>query len=50
MRPPVEKTPEPDRRLDLAPLVTARFPLARVGDALQAARDPAQLKIVIDMT
>jgi L-iditol 2-dehydrogenase len=36
------------RRLDLAPLVTARFPLARVGDALQAARDPAQLKIIID--
>jgi L-iditol 2-dehydrogenase len=37
------------RRLDLAPLVTARFPLARVGDALRAARDPAQLKIIIDM-
>jgi len=38
-----------DRRLDLAPLVTARFPLARVGDALRAARDPAQLKVVIDV-
>ena len=37
------------RRLDLAPLVTARFPLARVGDALRAARDPAQLKVVIDV-
>jgi L-iditol 2-dehydrogenase len=37
------------RRLDLAPLVTARFPLARIGDALQAARDPAQLKIIIDL-
>jgi len=37
------------RRLDLAPLVTARFPLARIGDALQAARDPAQLKVIIDM-
>ena len=38
-----------DRRLDLAPLVTARFPLARMGDALRAARDPAQLKVVIDV-
>jgi L-iditol 2-dehydrogenase len=37
------------RRLDLAPLVTARFPLARVDDALRAARDPAQLKIIIDV-
>jgi L-iditol 2-dehydrogenase len=37
------------RRLDLAPLVTARFPLARAGDALQAARDPAELKIIIDV-
>jgi threonine dehydrogenase-like Zn-dependent dehydrogenase len=37
------------RRLDLTPLVTARFPLAQVGDALQAARDPAQLKIIIDV-
>jgi len=37
------------RRLDLAPLVTARFPLAQIGDALQAARDPAQLKVIIDM-
>ena len=37
------------RRLDLAPLVTARFPLARAGDALRAARDPAQLKIIIDV-
>jgi len=37
------------RRLDLVPLVTARFPLARIGDALQAARDPAHLKIVIDV-
>jgi L-iditol 2-dehydrogenase len=37
------------RRLDLAPLVTARFPLDRAADALQAARDPAQLKIIIDV-
>jgi L-iditol 2-dehydrogenase len=36
-------------RLDLAPLVTARFPLARAADALQAARDPAQLKVIIDV-
>ena len=37
------------RRLDLAPLVTARFPLARVGEALRAARDPAQLKGITDV-
>ena len=36
-------------RLELEPLITARFPLARAGDALQAARDPAQLKIIIDI-
>ena len=38
-----------DRRLDLEPLITARFPLARAGDAIQAARDPAQLKVIIDI-
>jgi threonine dehydrogenase-like Zn-dependent dehydrogenase len=37
------------QRLDLAPLVTARFPLARADDALRAARDPGQLKIIIDV-
>lgn len=37
------------RRLDLAPLVTGRFPLARVPDALAASRDPAHLKVLIEM-
>jgi L-gulonate 5-dehydrogenase len=36
-------------RVDLASLVTVRFPLARLGDALAATRDPAQLKVVIDV-
>jgi (R,R)-butanediol dehydrogenase / meso-butanediol dehydrogenase / diacetyl reductase len=36
-----------ERRLDLDPLVTARFPLTRLPDALAACRDPAQLKVVI---
>lgn len=36
-------------RLDLTSLVTARFPLARLADALAATRDPAQLKVVIDV-
>ena len=36
------------RRLDPAPLVTGRFPLARLPDALAASRDPAQLKVVVD--
>lgn len=36
------------RRLDLAPLVTGRFPLARVTDALAASRDPAHLKVVVE--
>jgi len=38
------------RRLDLAPLVTGRFPLDRAAEAVQAARDPAQLKIIIDIS
>jgi threonine dehydrogenase-like Zn-dependent dehydrogenase len=37
------------RRLDLAPLVTGRFPLARLADALTASRDPAQLKVVVEL-
>lgn len=37
------------RRLDLAPLVTGRFPLARVTDALAASRDPAHLKVVVEL-
>jgi L-iditol 2-dehydrogenase len=36
-------------RLDLASLVTARFPLARLADALAATRDQAQLKVVINV-
>jgi threonine dehydrogenase-like Zn-dependent dehydrogenase len=35
------------RLLDPEPLVTARFPLARLPDALGASRDPAQLKVVV---
>jgi threonine dehydrogenase-like Zn-dependent dehydrogenase len=36
-------------RLDLAPLVTARFPLAETEQALAACADPAQLKVVLDV-
>ena len=39
-----------DGRLDLAPLVTARFPVERITDALAASRDPSQLKVVLDLT
>ncbi|HEY3683083.1 MAG TPA: alcohol dehydrogenase catalytic domain-containing protein [Streptosporangiaceae bacterium] len=38
-----------DRRLDLSPLVTARFPLDRTPEAIDACRDPANLKIVLDV-
>lgn len=38
-----------ERRLDLAPLVTARFPLEQAGQALAACADPAQLKVVLDI-
>jgi threonine dehydrogenase-like Zn-dependent dehydrogenase len=38
-----------ERRLDLAPLITARFPLAHLEEALRACHDPAQLKIIIDV-
>ena len=38
-----------DRRLDLAPLVTARFPLCKVTDALAASEHPEHLKIVLDV-
>jgi threonine dehydrogenase-like Zn-dependent dehydrogenase len=37
-------------RLDLAPLVTARYPLARAGAALAACADGGQLKVVLDIT
>lgn len=35
------------QRLDLEPLVTARFPLARVSDALAACGSEGQLKVVV---
>ena len=38
------------RRLELAPLVTARFPLAQVGRALAACAEPGQLKVMLDVT
>jgi threonine dehydrogenase-like Zn-dependent dehydrogenase len=38
------------RRLELAPLVTARFPLARAGRALTACAEPGQLKVMLDIT
>ena len=38
-----------DRRLDLEPLVTARFPVDRITDALAACRDPSQLKVVLEI-
>ena len=37
------------RRLDIGPLVTARFPLAKASDALAACGDPDQLKVVLDI-
>ena len=38
------------RRLELAPLVTARFPLAQAGRALAASAEPGQLKVMLDVT
>jgi L-iditol 2-dehydrogenase len=37
-------------RLELAPLVTARFPLAQAGRALAACAGPGQLKVMLDVT
>jgi threonine dehydrogenase-like Zn-dependent dehydrogenase len=37
------------RRLDVAPLVTGRFPLARVTEALAASEHPEHLKIVLEV-
>jgi threonine dehydrogenase-like Zn-dependent dehydrogenase len=37
------------RRLDLAPLVTGRFPLARLPAALTASGEPGHLKVVLDI-
>jgi L-iditol 2-dehydrogenase len=38
-----------DRRLEIAPLVTSRFPLSGLAAALDASEDPAQLKVVLDV-
>jgi len=38
-----------DRRLDVAPLVTSRFPLSGLAEALDASEDPGQLKVVLDV-
>ena len=38
-----------EHRLDLAPLVTGRFPLDHASRALTATRDPEQLKVVLDI-
>ena len=38
-----------DRRLDIAPLVTGRFPLEKVTEALAASEHPEHLKIVLDV-
>jgi threonine dehydrogenase-like Zn-dependent dehydrogenase len=38
-----------ERRLDVAPLVTGRFPLPEVARALAASEDPEQLKVVLDV-
>ena len=38
-----------ERRLDVAPLVTGRFPLPDAARALAASEDPAQLKVVLDV-
>jgi threonine dehydrogenase-like Zn-dependent dehydrogenase len=38
-----------ERRLDLASLITARFPLDQAAAAIDACREPGQLKIVLDI-
>ena len=38
-----------ERRVDVAPLVTSRFPLPDLAQALAASEDPAQLKVVLDV-
>jgi threonine dehydrogenase-like Zn-dependent dehydrogenase len=37
------------RLLDLAPLVTGRFPLGQLAEALRASREPQHLKVVLDI-
>lgn len=36
-----------DRRVELAPLITARFPVERAAQALAACAEPGQLKVVL---
>jgi len=38
-----------ERRIDVTPLVTGRFPLPDAARALAASEDPAQLKVVLDV-
>jgi hypothetical protein len=38
-----------ERRLDVTPLVTGRFPLPEAAQALAASEDPARLKVVLDV-
>ena len=38
-----------ERRVDLAPLVTARFPLEQAAQALASCGQPGQLKVVLDV-
>jgi threonine dehydrogenase-like Zn-dependent dehydrogenase len=38
-----------DRRVELAPLVTARFPVEQAARALAACAEPGQLKVVLDV-
>ena len=38
-----------DHRVDLAPLVTARFPVEQAAQALAACAAPGQLKVVLDV-
>lgn len=38
-----------DRRVELAPLVTARFPVGQAAQALAACAEPGQLKVVLDV-
>ncbi len=38
-----------DRRVDLAPLVSARFPVGQAAQALAACAQPGQLKVVLDV-
>jgi L-iditol 2-dehydrogenase len=38
-----------DRRVELAPLITARFPLGQADQALAACASPGQLKVVLDV-